>query len=216
MSKRIKTDNETLNTLRDMAEQGDVEAQFRLAQCLSEGRGQGIDSNEEESLKWLRKAAEQGYGYAQVLLAKRLSDNWNEENDEATEWMYKAANGASGEAQYELGRYLLSRKYAGDDQKALKLFKKAAKQNNADAQCILGMAYLYGAGLEKDTEKGMELLRKAAEQGYEPARRKLELLYSPCEDEEAKGEQLMNDPDSDPSLSKDQQCEAAKQSEATE
>ena len=171
MNTKIETDKETINSLRNLAEQGDAEAQFKLSQCL-----QGIDSNEEESLKWLRKAAEQGFGYAQFLLAKHLSNDWSVENDEATEWLYKASDGASGEAQYELGEYLLKRKKTGDDVKAIKLFKKAARKNNADAQYMLGMFYLHGTGLQKDKAKGMKWLRKAAKQDYRDALEEIDAL----------------------------------------
>ena len=69
MSKISELDKDNLTSLRDLAEQGDAEAQFRLSQCLA-------DSDEEESLKWLRKAAGQGYARAQVLLAIHLSNDW--------------------------------------------------------------------------------------------------------------------------------------------
>src|SRR6185295_12208580 len=49
---------------------------------------------------------------------------------------------------------------------AVQWYQKAAKQENALAQCSLGVCYVYGTGVEKNIQKAVELYQKAAEQGY--------------------------------------------------
>jgi TPR repeat protein len=46
-------------------------------------------------------------------------------------------------------------------QKAIELFMKAAKQENADAQYQLGKAYMKGKGVPADEKKAKSLLKKA-------------------------------------------------------
>ena len=50
------------------AEQGDVTAQYNLAQCYRE------KNNPAEAVKWYRKSAEQGYAEAQYMLALRYDN----------------------------------------------------------------------------------------------------------------------------------------------
>lgn len=60
---------------------------------------------------------------------------------------------------------------------AAKWFKKSAEKNNPDAQYYLGLMYIYGFGVIKDVEGGLNLIRKAAEQGYYDAQYFLGLKY---------------------------------------
>lgn len=50
----------------------------------------------------------------------------------------------------------------------------AARAGVADAQLYLAYAYIEGVGVEKNREKGMELLREAARNGSEDAKAALE------------------------------------------
>lgn len=58
--------------------------------------------------------------------------------------------------------------------KALYWCEKAAKASdspeNAEAKYICGTLYATGEGVEKDKEKGLDLMREAARQGYRPAK----------------------------------------------
>jgi len=51
-------------------------------------------------------------------------------------------------------------------QKALSLFKEAAKQGYAPAEEKLGYMYLKGCGVPQDYYKAVHWLKKAAKQGY--------------------------------------------------
>ena len=54
------------------AEQGDAEAQYRLA--LMYEQGEGVPENNKQAVKWYRLAAEQGYVEAQYELGVRYMD----------------------------------------------------------------------------------------------------------------------------------------------
>ena len=52
-----------------------------------------------------------------------------------------------------------------DDAEAVKWYRKAAEQGNADAQNWLGWMYQNGKGVPPDDAEAVEWYRKAAEQG---------------------------------------------------
>ena len=52
-----------------------------------------------------------------------------------------------------------------DKEEAVKWYRKAAEQGNADAQNTLGVMYDKGEGVEQDKEEAVKWFRKAAEQG---------------------------------------------------
>lgn len=53
----------------------------------------------------------------------------------------------------------------GDHREAAKLYREAAMQGVADAQYSLGLLYVTGEGVAKDSSEAMKWFRKAAEQG---------------------------------------------------
>lgn len=67
----------------------------------------------------------------------------------------------------------------------------AAKAGVADAQLYLAYAYIEGVGVERNKEKGMELLREAARNGSEDARQALTELE---EDVKAPAPEILPDP----------------------
>ena len=70
--------------------------------------------------------------------------------------------GCSPESTFQKGTEL---EEAGKIDKAAKCYKKAAEQNDADAQLQLGCCYLTGNGVETDKLEATNLWLKAAEQG---------------------------------------------------
>jgi uncharacterized protein len=57
---------EAAQLVRPLAEQGDAQAQTKLAWMYE--KGQGVPQNDQEAVKWYRKAAGQGNAEAQALL----------------------------------------------------------------------------------------------------------------------------------------------------
>ena len=59
---------------------------------------------------------------------------------------------------------------------AAKLYRRAADQGHADAQCNLGTLYKNGQGVQQDLSISMSLFEKAADRGNDRAKLALERL----------------------------------------
>lgn len=70
---------------------------------------------------------------------------------------------------------------AEDKEQAAALYRRAAEQGYAYAQCNLGFCYLHGIGVEPDDAQAVRWLERAAEQGHPRA---LYLLGNCCLDGE--------------------------------
>lgn len=90
------------------------------------------------------------------------------------------ANSGDMNAQYRLAcAYNDGDPLTGEDYgKAFKYFLMAAEQGHMEAQCNLGVQYLYGYGIEQDFEQGTYWLEKATAQGDDVALSHLERLYA--------------------------------------
>ena len=155
-------DAKALEWFRKAADQGNVDAQFRLA--LAGG---------SDSKFWLKNSAKQGHPISQYLLGTMYLEGENDlgiEQDyaKALEWYKKAANqDPLGIFQFGLGLvYAEGRGVEQDDAKALEWFRKAAAHDNAAAQYRLGLVYAEGRGVEQDDAKALEWFRKAATRGH--------------------------------------------------
>jgi len=87
------------------AEQGHVEAQFRLGICYRQG--EGVDRDEKEGVKWLTKSAEQGNADAQFWLGNCYEYGAGVDKDlkEAVKWYTQAAEQGDAEAIRRLKRF---------------------------------------------------------------------------------------------------------------
>jgi len=78
--------------LRASAEQGDAEAQYRLASLYDNGIG--VKKDDTEALKWYRQAADQGYASAQYNLGMMYYFGKGVPKDKTTgyQWVILAAD----------------------------------------------------------------------------------------------------------------------------
>jgi hypothetical protein len=96
----------SIQRLRMQAEQGNVEAQFALAQAYD--RGRAVPKDKTEAVRWYRLAAMQGDTFAQ----NALGDNYREgaaapkDDKEAARWWRLAAAQGFAPAQHSLGKIL--------------------------------------------------------------------------------------------------------------
>jgi len=92
-----------LKALRDRADQGDAQAQFRLARIYDEG--DGVRQDLTEALRWYRKSAEQGLSIAQVRLGAIYynGDGVPQDASEGVRWWLEAAGRGSNLAKFNLG-----------------------------------------------------------------------------------------------------------------
>jgi len=145
------------------AEQGDREAQRRLADRYYYGKG--LKQDYTQAAKWYTKAAEQGQASAQSELGTFYHNGQGVKQDytEAAKWYTKAAEQGHALAQYNLGiMYRNGRGVTGDDKEAAKWFTKAAEQGDPNAA------------------KEVEYFRKVAEskRGLAEAKQRLEFSNS--------------------------------------
>lgn len=146
-----------------MAEDGNMDAQYRLGRMYHDGRGVLEDANREA--KWFRKAAEQGHPDAQKRLGSMYYHGRGvpKDREQKEEWYSKAAVG-----------YLawIERDYMHGE--ALCELRDLAKLGCANAQYNLGALYEAGlVGLPQHRHYCWNWYRKAARQGHEKARERL-------------------------------------------
>ena len=168
-----------IDALKEMAEKGEVKAQFHLG--VKYEFGLGVTEDDAEAVKWYRKAAEQGDSSAQFMLGEKYDFGLGvtEDDAEAAKWYRKAAEQGDQGAQYSLG---LMYAYGGlgvtqDYAEAVKWYRKAAEQGDPSGQYGLGFMYEYGRGVTQDYAEAVKWYRKAAEQGDSNAQYNLGVMY---------------------------------------
>ena len=134
-----ESSSDKIINLRKAADQGDVDAQYKLAQCLEYGRG--CDEDAEEALKWYRKAAKQGYEAAKIDIGRRV---WSKSKNNDLGGIMAVAETGNEYAQYIVAEKLYYGKDCDSDKiEALKWYTLAAKRGNKDAQKKLAALMLW-------------------------------------------------------------------------
>jgi len=131
------------------AEQGDAEAQYRLAECYAKAKG--VERDYEKAFGWNMKSAEQGYPLARLCVG----------------FYYEGGIGVRRNAA-EAEKWI---------KESFDAVLKLAEQGDAEAQLYLSTCYGTGRGVERDKKKALEWNRKAAENGIEQAQKNVGLLY---------------------------------------
>ncbi len=163
---------------KELAENGNVEAQNFLGICYRNGHG--VAQSNSEAVKWYRKAAEQGESYAQNNLGWCYDQGYGvvQSYSEAIKWYKKSIAQGNPLAQCNLGYlYYYGRGVAIDYYEAARLYRKSADQGNARAQCLLGFCYKNGKGVASDYAEAVKWYRKSADQGDAYAQNNLGWCY---------------------------------------
>jgi hypothetical protein len=184
-------DARALELFRPFAENGDVNAQMRLARIYTRNRGVAI--NETESCNWWEASAERGEAVAMsnIGLCFETGKGRTQEYAKAVHWYRLAAERDSAIAMYNLGlAYQYGRGTQQSFDEAQQWFQRSLDTNrlstssqldakrhlervkrNVDAargepQAMYELAALTrsgGGGERRDEKRGLELLRRAAE-----------------------------------------------------
>ena len=95
---------ESVDALRERAEQGDAVAQRRLGDSYRTGY-QGVPQDGAEAVRWYRLAAEQGDADAQYVVGIMYANGQGvpQDNAEAARWYRLAAEQGYAQAQYTVG-----------------------------------------------------------------------------------------------------------------
>ena len=167
-----------LRLLRELAEQGNARAQFKLGDMYGDGRG--VAQSNVEAAKWFSRAGEQGDADAQYNLGVMyiVGQGVAQNNGEALKWFRKAAEQGSSVAQYNLAVMLDNGQGAArNGAEALQWYLRSAEQGYVPAQNNLGLVYDDGKAVPQDFAEAVKWYRKAAERGFAPAQLNLGRMY---------------------------------------
>ena len=124
-----------LPMFQELAEKGNVMAQFYLG--LSYDKGKGVPKDVRKAIEWYTKAAEQGHIIAQYNLALCYRYDYKDARA-AVEWYTKAAEQGYALAQNSLGYcYEIGIGVPIDERKAIEWYTKAAEQGMNEAKDAL-------------------------------------------------------------------------------
>jgi Zn-dependent protease with chaperone function/type II secretory pathway pseudopilin PulG len=167
---RPLTPVESMQNDLEAATKGDEQAQCRLGDAYSNGKG--VAKNDVQATKWYRMAAEQGNIAAQYNLGVNYErgEGVSQNYSEAVGWYKKSADKGFAAAQLNLGiAYLHGNGVIKNSQEAAKWFRMAAKQGDDKAQFALGVCYEDGDGLPKDLRNAYGWYILAAAEGNQKA-----------------------------------------------
>ena len=170
------------------AQRGHAMSEFMIGHYLMSNRGE-IDSSfaitskrdTVKAFEWFLKSAKQGYHPAQRRIGafyETGTDPCVRNISKAMEWYQKAAAQGNDKALFAIGRL-----YANgldernpDNKKAYEYYLQAANKGLRDAQFRVGVALLFGQGVDRDKKAAMEWINKSANQGYMAAKRLLPMI----------------------------------------
>lgn len=166
---------ESFNWSLKAAEQGYMQAQFRVAEAYC--TGQGVPLDEIIACEWYKKAAEQG----DVTSIDRLGlifdtgiNGIEKHPDLSYKWYSKGAELGSASCEFGAGcAYLIGKGVDKDYDKAVKLIFSAAEKGHAAAECYLGIMFAQGIYFAVDREKAKKWLLKAEANGDSTASEEL-------------------------------------------
>jgi TPR repeat protein len=154
---------EAASLLAKLAQAGDHDAQFALAQIYESG--EGLERSVESALKWYRKAAGTGRAHAQFRVARLLLVTPGGEKEGLTH-LRAAADGGQGEAMVMIGGLL--RTGTGlerDPAAAREWFNKAGAANIPAGYFFLGQMHELGEGGDRSHTEALAAYNKAADGG---------------------------------------------------
>ncbi|HYN45796.1 MAG TPA: SPOR domain-containing protein [Allosphingosinicella sp.] len=147
--------DEAVRQWRPLADRGDADAQYNIAQAYFLGRG--VPQNMNLAEQWYERAARQGHEEAQANYGLLLFQNGRRR--EAMPWIERAANRGDARAQYVLGTSLFNGDViARDLPRAYAMMTRAAQQNLAPA--VTQLAEMERHLTAQDRARGVELARE--------------------------------------------------------
>ena len=165
---RYKQAVKQFEKIRKEAENGDIEAQYQLAEYYYNGYSDAdIRYDYVEAVKWYLRAAEHDNISSQYKLGNcyKLGNGVSKNCDEAARWYRIAADRGNSDAQYELANcYLQGIGVKQDYNEAFMLYRKSAESGNSDGQRGLGDCYYFGYGVDIERSEAAKWYKKSAGQ----------------------------------------------------
>jgi hypothetical protein len=155
-------------------ELNDATAQYALGEQYYNGTGVATDY--EQARYYWEQAAAQNHADAQYGLGILYREGHGVPADQtlAHTWLEKAATQGHTTAQTDLGRHYLGTQEFSQAQKWL---QAAADADDADAQYLLGLSYIFANDAVANFDKIHALWHRAAEQGHPGAEEALKKLH---------------------------------------
>ena len=153
---------DALSLLLPAAQQGNVDAQFKVGYCYDMMKQFG------DAYKWYCKASEQGVGLAYNNIGWMYQNGFGVKQDYVLAYSNYKTAADIGEPLGCINAGWLLQNGLGVQQdytKAFDYFLKAAQMNHASAQNSVGLFYHKGWGVEQNQEKAAEWLVKALQNG---------------------------------------------------
>jgi uncharacterized protein len=169
-----------LLNVRQLAAEGDADAQYDLGRAYYEG--DGVPKDYAEALRWFRKAADQLHLDANSDLGRmyETGEGGSTDRAEAVRYYFRAADIALDYFE-KLGRQMLpdgDPRQGWDAELVLDAVGAGAEHGHAEAQDFLG--YIHASGglhwIPQNYAEAARWWRKAAEQGYAEAQFRLGLV----------------------------------------
>ncbi|MEA3045822.1 MAG: uncharacterized protein QOJ53_154 [Sphingomonadales bacterium] len=147
--------DEAVRIWRPLADRGDADAQYNIAQAYFLGRG--VPQNANLAGQWYERAARQGHEEAQANYGLLLFQNGRRR--EAVPWLERAAGRGDPRAQYVLGTALFNGDIVAQDRpRAYALMSRAAAQNLPPA--VTQLATIERDLTPQERARGVELARE--------------------------------------------------------
>jgi TPR repeat protein len=162
--------------LQPLADLGVPAAQFTLGEMYR--RGRGFVPSVPEALPLLQQAAAANYPPACIALGEmfEVGEGMKQDSEAAAQWFEKAAKLGDAQGSLHLGVHYLRAKEGHDFKQAAAWFKRAAEQNEPEAEYFYARLLLGGKGVEQDRPEAMVWFGRASAHGHAAAQRFLYLL----------------------------------------
>ncbi|MEE7458459.1 hypothetical protein MPAR168_09110 [Methylorubrum populi] len=130
-------------------------------------QGLGVKQDPKRALDWYRLAAAQNDAHAMASLGLMAMDGRGQPKDPKAgrSWLEQAASKGEPSASYNLALIQIGSDRPEDLTAAVANFRKAADAEISAAQYALGVLYLQGRGVTKDTVQAAQWFRRAADNG---------------------------------------------------
>ena len=177
-AKDKKSDRADLNHLLSLAQQGDLEAQYKVGFMYYDRYNTPDDL--DKALQFFRLAAEQGHIQAQYELATMLLyEKYTSSIQESIYWYTLAAEQGHIPAMSELAWIYQSGTFTPQsDEKAIYWYQALADEKVSAGQLNLGIMYLEGRFVQQDIEQALFWLNQAAQQKDPEAMLQLGFIYA--------------------------------------
>lgn len=163
-----------VNALHDLADKGNIKAQFALGQRYLQER------HETYAFEWFTKAAVRHYAPAMERLAHCYEHGIGTVSDiqKALHYYQRAADDGNADALYRMGKGAETGNLQPvDTAAAVGYYRLAAKKGHVDAMAALGRCYADGVGGEVDFVQAYKYLRMAADAGVTDSQYRLAVYY---------------------------------------